>query len=194
MSGVVPYSWLERRKPDGTVDYESYVIGARVMLNSSDYPIVQWDIWTPRNGGVRGLPWWRHQYIDLRRKVFGPTIYERISVEEGTCVVPMPEANYPATWKRETVCWQHTSLLGHLRDSIMGRRARTSVEITPGKPVPVPGKGENSWDCGDDGIYSSSHPGPSIEQAVGKLVASALSTRARHGGQHMSTPTAEGNQ
>lgn len=190
VSGVLPYRWLERHKPDGTTDYESYVIGAQVMLNSNDYPVIRWDVWTPRNGGVRGLPWWRHQYIDLRRAVFGPTIHEKLAVEEGTCVVPMPEANYPATWKRELVQWRHSSFLGHLRDSLLGARRRTHVEITPGKPVPVPGKGENSWDCDDDAIHSSSCSGPSIEDAIGRLVASALRTRARHGGQHMSIPGA----
>lgn len=190
-SGILPWAWLERRKPDGTIDYESHITGACVMLNSNDYPIVKWDVWAPRDGfSRRERKWWRAGYVDLRRLAFGPTTVERLNAEEGTCVVPMPEANYPATWRRETMRWTHTKLLGHLRDSIMGHKTATHVEITPGKPVPVPGKGENSWDCGDDAIHSISAPGHSIEAAIGRLVGSALITRQRYGGQAMSVPAA----
>ena len=35
-----------------------------------------------------------------------------------------------------------------------------------GKPIPVPGKGENSWDCDDDAIHSSHGPHSTVHQAV----------------------------
>jgi hypothetical protein len=189
-SGIVPYSWLERHKADGTVDYQSRITGARISISSTDSPVVQWNVWAPRDGFSRAeRRWWREGYVNLQRWIFGPTNHERLGCEEGTCVVPMPEANYPATWKREQVRWVHTNLLGHLRDVILGYKVATWTEITPGKPVPVPGKGENAWDCDDDAIHSISIAGTSLEDAIGKLVGSALRTRQRHGGQHMSVPS-----
>lgn len=63
------------------------------------------------------------------------------------------------------------------------------TEIEPDKPVPVPGKGESDYDCGDDAIYSISTGGQSVESAVAKMVESALRDRRRYGGQHMSVPS-----
>ena len=40
----------------------------------------------------------------------------------------------------------------------------------------------------DAWIHSTSVAGRNVSEAIGKLVASALSTRQRHGGQHMSVP------
>ena len=50
-----------------------------------------------------------------------------------------------------------------------------------GKPIPVPGKGENSWDCDDDAIHSSHGPHSTVHQAVAALVASGYRERTRYG-------------
>lgn len=56
--------------------------------------------------------------------------------------------------------------------------------------LPVPGKGENSWDCGPDGLYASgcdvrAPDGPHDKEWVGQAVASAtaavIKTRSRYG-------------
>lgn len=106
-------------------------------------------------------------------------------IEEGVCVVPMPEANYPATYKIERLIATWPDRLGFLRPAKVWYR----VDVEPGMPVPVPGKGENSWDLDDDAIGSLSVPGRDVETAIAALVASALRTRRRHHGQHMSAPS-----
>lgn len=48
------------------------------------------------------------------------------------------------------------------------------------EPVPVPGKGENDWDCGDDAIHGSTFAATTIPEAIGKMVGSAMRTRERY--------------
>jgi hypothetical protein len=48
----------------------------------------------------------------------------------------------------------------------------------------VPGKGENAWDCGPDGIFAMSGLGRTVEEAIGHVVAAALRDRHRRGHDH----------
>jgi hypothetical protein len=92
-------------------------------------------------------------------------------------LIPMPERSYPArirlhedSWKRPRWPWAR-----YLR--------RASIDfIEEGGNVPVPGKGENAWDCGIDGIYGMTCPARDVAAAVGAVVESAYRTRIRHGG------------
>lgn len=187
-SGIVPYRWLERRRPDGSVDYDSRITSLRAYIDSLHHPVILWNVWAPRDGySVAERKWWRERYVSVPRAVFGKSECTTTVLESGTCVVPMPEANYPATWKRTEYVKRYTKPLGRARDRIMGPRTHRLVEVEPGKPIQVPGKGENSWDIDDDHIHSMSATG-TVEDVVGRLVASALRTRRRHGGQHMNTP------
>lgn len=189
-AGVVPYRWLERHKPNGDVDYDTRVFSANVSLDHRDGApwdvLVQHEFWAKQHEWSRNDPWWMRSRLSLRKFLFGRDVHSSTVREEGTCVVPMPEANYPATYKIIDREWRYPKPLGRLRDVVVGVRRTSTTEIEPGKPVPVPGKGENSWDCGDDGIYSMSVGGESVPTAIGKLVSSALATRKRHGGEGMS--------
>ena len=49
---------------------------------------------------------------------------------------------------------------------------------------PFEGKGENGWDCGEDGLYGCGSNGASIEHAIGTTVEKVLDTRRRRGGRH----------
>lgn len=49
--------------------------------------------------------------------------------------------------------------------------------------VPFPGKGENSWDCGEDAIMGAGADEPTPEAAVASVVKSALRNRRRYGGE-----------
>jgi hypothetical protein len=65
------------------------------------------------------------------------------------------------------------------------------LEIPGG--IPEPGKGENSWDCGDDAIYASSQPA-TIEHPVAHLVAdkvaeSVMRHRRNYGGGYSYAPS-----
>jgi hypothetical protein len=61
---------------------------------------------------------------------------------------------------------------------------RIRAKITPDTPIPFPGKGENSWDCGEDATHSMTCNATNEQEAVAKLVASVLNDRYRHGGKN----------
>lgn len=44
--------------------------------------------------------------------------------------------------------------------------------------IPFPGKGENSWDCGDDAYYGFG--GATIESAVADIIADTLKRRGNN--------------
>lgn len=58
----------------------------------------------------------------------------------------------------------------------------TWFEITPSRPAPVPGKGTQSYNCGEDAYYSFNSGGDNVEDAVAHFVKSVLRTRRRYGG------------
>ena len=109
--------------------------------------------------------------IDVRDRLLGRMEY---AVEYGVpseVVVPMPEGNYPAvvtpttrTWKRPRWPWPHKV------------RRETELKMTVG--VPVPGKGENSWDIYDDAILGVDGVTPS--DAIANVVRSALKARRNY--------------
>lgn len=184
-SDLIPRRWLERHKLDRqgqrVTDYDTRVFSINV-----DTTAFRWEWWARSGSWSRSDPWWMQGRLDYRDFLFGGTIHNSEVTSEGTCVIPMPEHTYPATFKIERAVWTRPRLLGRVRDAVLGPLSAYSVTLTPGEPIPVPGKGENSWDCGDDAIYSSTSPGQSVEQAIASYVESALRTRARYGGEHMS--------
>lgn len=87
----------------------------------------------------------------------------------------MPEAAYPVdvmltedTWKRPR--WPR---------AIVVRRA--NIECPGG--IPTPGKGENSWDCGEDATFGLTCQAESVEEAIDRLKASVMEDRERYGGK-----------
>lgn len=102
--------------------------------------------------------------------------------ESGMTLVPMPEGNYPAQWTEVTHTTRYTKPLGKVRDAILGPRSSTHVKIDVPGGIPVEGKGENSWDCGMDGIFGTS--GPTVPEAVANCTRAALRYRERYGGPH----------
>jgi hypothetical protein len=45
----------------------------------------------------------------------------------------------------------------------------------------MPGKGENSWDVGDDAIYGGSCPAASCDAVVAHILASVYDRREKYG-------------
>ena len=92
-------------------------------------------------------------------------------------LIPMPEGCYPArmrpeerTWKRPRWPWWPFTV----------RHLYMEIELPGG--IPFEGKGENSWDCGEDGLWGCSSSSWSVEKAVGHVVETVLKDRKRYGG------------
>lgn len=131
-----------------------------------------------RNGWTRGERIWTEcSILPYRRIVNG--LLGRVEVHkellgEHRTVVPMPEGSYPATVKLERWTWK--------RPRSPRAKHRFMSDVKPDTPVPVPGKGENSWDCDDDAVCSSGGSATTVHAAVTAFVGSVLRSRERHGG------------
>lgn len=115
----------------------------------------------------------KHTFLGLNRL----TVVEG---DSGETVVPMPEGSYRATWTEKISTTQYTAPLGRLRDRIVGPRTHRYISLSIPGGIPVEGKGENSWDCGMDGVMGTS--GGTVEEAVANAVRAALRDRKQYGG------------
>lgn len=107
--------------------------------------------------------------------LFGRETYEPgpVEVEELLDVV-MPEGRYPATVRLRRVTRSNWFRLTN--------KWRAEIDVPGG--IPVPGKGENSWDCDDDAVHGSSGPeadeAPTTREVAVDLAMSCLQKRARY--------------
>jgi len=129
----------------------------------------------------RGQPWWRSWSLSATI-LLGKTRSNTETTDTGHIGVTMPEGTYVATWSRRVTVTRYVRALGTWRDRLLGPRQHTYVDLEIDGGIPIEGKGENSWDCGMDGLFAIS--GRSVEDAIGKAVGHVLEDRKRHGGPH----------
>lgn len=118
-------------------------------------------------------PKWKHGSFDFVDAVLGERVYKEGTPEERQVQIPMPEGVYDATVKLQTDTW--TRPRGRT-EAI--RRAHVDIPLG----IPFPGKGENSWDCGEDATYGYTGPADSVEAAIASVVARVLTNRRERGG------------
>ena len=157
-----------------------------------------WSIWHSKWGWTKGTPQWRSGNFHWWRFMTGKPVHSKETIEGPVDVlVPMPEGSYLArvtiersTWKRPRWPWPTHE---HRYDLTVISRPGPDGPYVPEPDeegntrsgyIPVPGKGENAWDCGGDGTFGMSGPGRTVEKAIGDVVASSLRERKRHAGSH----------
>ena len=143
---------------------------------------VRWLLWHSTSSWSSRTPRWRCGSFDLADSVLGRREMRWETVSTQIVSIPMPERTYEATIEiRDHVSWRK-------RLPFWTKRLRCAdVEIPSG--IGFPGKGENSWDCGDDATYGMSCGAETVEEAIGKVVASVMRDRMRYGGSHEFTPS-----
>lgn len=137
---------------------------------------VWWEFFQSSMEWKSGDPPWRTHCFHVKDWVLGKEVYSSEVLETRQVGVPMPEATYAATAKLTLDRWKgrfHTKSV-----------KRVIIDMAEGQQIPVPGKGENSWDCGEDATYSITCAAHTIEEGVGHLVGSVLRTRWRRGGRN----------
>ena len=118
-------------------------------------------------------PWWRKQIVlPVTDWMLGKMQYSRSEKPLPDVFVPMPEGCYRA--KAEAVhreWWRRFGWFHRVEDGV-------DLSVADGG-IPFAGKGENSWDCGDDGLWGWG--GSSVDGAIANGVASVLRSRAKCG-------------
>lgn len=141
---------------------------------------VSWEVDHGEGSSTRD-PWWRHGTI-TKTTILGRQHHDTVEGDSGDTVVPMPEGPYPASWVEKISTISYVRFPGTLIDKVRGRRTRRYVDLRIEHGIPVEGKGENSWDCGMDGVFGTG--GDTVKEAVGSCVRAVLRDRQRYGGPH----------
>lgn len=87
--------------------------------------------------------------------------------------VTMPEGDYPAVFTFKTAIWYRK------RSPFRKVRRFTDIDVPIG--IPCSGKGENSWDCGDDAVYGTGCEGHDVAKAALHFADVAAKLRVRRG-------------
>lgn len=138
---------------------------------------IWWTVWRDwKDGWSRDVPRWRDGNFSFVDFLLGKVRHETVLLEERDVLIPMPEGSYPARCKMVERVWH--------RSRWPSKRWRCGeVELPRERPIPIPGKGENSYDCGEDALYSQSAAARTPAEAVANVVRSALEARDRYGGR-----------
>lgn len=150
---------------------EDRTTGIRIFDNA-----IWIDIWVNENEWRRDWPFWKKTHrISPADILLGRPEHCEGEVSEHQVMVKMPEGEYPAKVKMFTSTWKRP------RWPFAKRLRRADIE--PETPIPLPGKGENSWDMDDDATYSMTCPAESPEEAAIRLAASVIRDREKYGGK-----------
>ncbi len=121
----------------------------------------------------KGLGWSTNYRL---ADIFGREKVSEVELHRETTSIEMPEGDYPC----EVVLSSRESRRALLPWT--SRMTRAYVEMR--KAIPLPGKGENSYDCGEDAVSSMSCMTDSVIDAKLKLKESVMRDRLRRGGRY----------
>lgn len=159
----VVFAWDNNREvmlPDRR-EFDFYVSDWSIRFT----PWGRWGEWAARD------PWWiRGLSLNLKDIVLGRITYEAEELAMVPCAVTMPEGTYPAIAKVQRVTRGRTRWF---------KRTAQEVDLSIPKGIPFAGKGENSWDCGDDGLFGIG--GDSIDDAIRRAREAVHKSRQKYG-------------
>lgn len=121
-------------------------------------------------------PWWRRGLtLHLDDLLFGKAKYSRQEIAPAKDVlIPMPEGCYEATIAITESTWRWPRWFTR-------RRVYADLKVMRPGGIPFEGKGENSWDCGEDGLCGGGFQADTVEEAIGKIVGNVMESRRRYG-------------
>lgn len=133
----------------------------------------------------KGQPWYWDFNFCPADFFLGRPKYSSKVLSEHNVVIPMPEGCYDATIKLEESTWKRPRWF---------KRTLRRADIEIPKGIGYPGKGENSWDCGDDAMFGLTCPAENLSEAIGKAVSSVLESRLKYGRSIYFTPSTQQNE
>ena len=138
-----------------------------------------WTLWMNGNEWRSTDPKWRRGSFHFDDALLGSRGY--VCENLGSAIashVTMLEGEYPVTLQRQRQTWWRPRWPWWPL-----RMVRESLDVRCECGVPFPGKGENSWDCGDDGLFGTAFDVVTPEEACAKYRDVVLDYRRRYGGQ-----------
>lgn len=145
---------------------------------SVDHLSAHWSLWVDPCEWVCDTPRWRYGSTSPLEVLFGEALYDVEPVgEPETIEVAMPEGVYRVMVSQRDRVWTRPRWPGEwlrVRD--------VEIDVVDEGGIPVPGKGENSWDLDDDAVFSRSFPGVDVNTAVQRFVCGIHERRLRYGG------------
>jgi hypothetical protein len=177
LSSPVLHKWAERvAKLWPSAPNEGNYVTRSLELRVHNWAI-WWSVWSPRDSWSSKTPRWRdgnwHPLGHHQRQ-------SETELERREVTVLMPERAYKGAAVLNRTTWGFE----RLPRMFDGEGLTVQIDMHEGEAIPHPGKGENSWDCGEDATYGTSGPARSIEEAVGKLQGSVMERRRRYGGKN----------
>jgi hypothetical protein len=181
-TNLVPSGWEWVQKQLGLYNPD-VAVGDKYVTRNVGFSVHNWTLWVSlwAKAGTWSSSdpkWWSFNVsLNPMELLFGSTKYNvGTTIKDVTVDFPLPEGSYKGRvklqaneWKRPRWPWPNIIV-----------RAHVDME----EPIPYTGKGENSWDCGDDYLHGSCFPCRTVEEAVGNVVGTVLDYRQRYGGSH----------
>ncbi len=135
---------------------------------------LSWTLWADPSGWSPTKPRWRDGWFDLPDFLLGKATHTKTDQEPIPATLTFAEGDYPVTvvffhqrWKRPRWPWP---------------KLRDGAEVNSETGIPVPGKGENSWDCDDDAFLSIGASAKTVEEALAQVKAKVEKRREQYGG------------
>lgn len=163
-------NWLPQNRNFGIELFEEYLWVKFFFYDESE-------TWKPHDHGVWSR--WNGFRIswDWKSALMGKTQFTQEVVGEPTLVlIPLPEANYIARVQIERRTWQRSRWPWSLKPFCV--RTEADIDIPDG--LPVPGKGENSYDCGEDAIHGMGCSETDLPSVIAACVKATMKRRAKY--------------
>lgn len=127
-----------------------HVWDCEIELSMHDWTL-WWSFLQPQNSWSNTDPKWAHCSFNVLDFLLGKRQHERTQVHPPVEVlVSLPEGNYPVVMELERRRWWRARW-----PFWPCKTERVSWDVKIENGIPFSGKGENSWDCGEDGLYGT---------------------------------------
>lgn len=154
----------------------------RLDFEYGDWASLWWNVWNNPNEWSSDVPKWRHGSIDFADWLLGAEKYICSNLESEGFTLHLPEKDYQVIVTEQFSTWTRPRFFGMRLPFRPFLKTRRSFDVDANKdPVPIPGKGENSWDCGDDAVYSQGMRAETAHEAASRFVDSIMKTRKDRG-------------
>lgn len=167
-------AWMEERFGDRNprhTEVRGYASQRNISLRLYRYDethepewVFRLEFWNADGVGYSDVEWWRDSYVNLTDAVFGSEDIVSTPLTEYEFEVPMPERVYRWHAKEARVV--------RTRPRWFGQSVYKSItaDALPGEHIPFPGKGENAWDIGMNGLFGCGIPGDTPRTEMGAFV------------------------